>query len=191
MNLVFVGYRCSGKTTVSKKMAALLSWPVVEVDRKIEEYFNCSVEEIIELYGFSHFRSVEEHFIRNYACQQSMVIDPGGGAILHMEAMQQLKQTSLVIFLDCSVETIHKRMQASHKRPPLTELDPVMEIVSVLGRRISLYRDAADVTIPCDNKSIDEVCNQICREVLSRIYTERCEPSNRTFMQFPAVTRLQ
>ena len=60
MNIVLIGYRCSGKTAVSKILAKELRRNFVDTDALIEEYAGCSVEAMISRTGWRHFRKIEK-----------------------------------------------------------------------------------------------------------------------------------
>ena len=47
MNLVLIGYRCTGKTTIGEILADRLAWPLVDTDTLIQERAGKSIKEIV------------------------------------------------------------------------------------------------------------------------------------------------
>jgi len=63
MNLVLIGYRCSGKTTVGKYLAEKLARDFIDTDVLIEENAGSTIERIIAGDGWEHFRKIEKMVI--------------------------------------------------------------------------------------------------------------------------------
>jgi shikimate kinase len=147
MNVSFIGYRCSGKTTISKKLKDLIGWERVEIDKEIENYFNLGIPEVINKYGWGKFRKIEKYFIKKYSIRNKIIIDVGGGAILFQTNIKNLKNNGILIFLNCSAEIIIDRLKNSFKRPALTELSLEEETNKTLNDRFPLYNNYSDYTI--------------------------------------------
>ena len=81
MNIVLIGYRGTGKSTVGKVLAARLGWPLVSTDVEIVRRAGRSVPEIVTQHGWEHFRDLESTVCRDFAAQDKLIIDTGGGAI--------------------------------------------------------------------------------------------------------------
>ncbi|MCG8572012.1 MAG: shikimate kinase [Spirochaetes bacterium] len=166
MNIAFIGYRTSGKTTISHKLANCIGWNIIETDHIIEEYFGKKIPEIIKLNGWDFFRKSESTIIHHYAGRNQLVIDLGGGAVLNEDAMVHLSRSSVIVFLDCSPETIINRMQKSYFRPPLTGLSLEEEVNKVLAERFPLYKRYADIIVNTDVFSADNATDIIMNYLL-------------------------
>lgn len=147
MNISFIGYRCSGKTTISKKLEELIAWERIEIDKEIEDHFKTEIPEIIKKYGWEKFRKIEKYFIKKYSEEDKLIIDVGGGAILNNSNIKNLKKNGILIFLNCSADIIKNRLNKSFERPALTNLSLEDEIKVVLKERLPLYRSYSDYTI--------------------------------------------
>jgi shikimate kinase len=147
MNVSFIGYRCSGKTTISKRLKDLLDWQRVEIDKEIENYFKLNIPEIIDKFGWDKFRRIEKYFIKKYSIKNKFIIDVGGGAILNNTNIKNLKDNGILIFLNCSPEIIFNRQKKSFKRPALTDLSLEEEIKKTLKERFPLYKKYSDYTL--------------------------------------------
>ena len=147
MNVSFIGYRCSGKTSISKTLEDIIGWKRIEIDNEITNHFKLKIPEIIEKHGWDKFRSVEKRLIKKYSGKDKLIIDAGGGAVLDYSNVKHLKKNGILIFLNCPAEILLSRLNESFTRPSLTNLSPEDEIKKVLEERIPLYKSYSDYTI--------------------------------------------
>ena len=159
MNVTFIGYRCSGKSTISNKLQNMIGWKRVEIDQEIERYFQTNIPNIILQYGWRRFRKVEKMLIKKYSQMDRMILDLGGGAILDSQNMKNITKNSMVIFLDCPRDEIVNRLKKSFYRPPLTELSLEEETNQVLTKRMPLYRKYSNYRLKTAKMSIDQCVN--------------------------------
>ncbi|HET8720620.1 MAG TPA: shikimate kinase [Nitrospira sp.] len=166
MNVVLIGYRGTGKSTVGKVVAACLGRPIVSTDQEIVRRAGSSIPEIVAAHGWDYFRDLESAVCQDLAGRDNLVIDTGGGAILRENNVEVLKRNGRLIWLTASVETIAARIGSDTQRPSLTGTKShVEEIRDVLTERLPRYQAAADVTIATDNRSIDELAATIMRNL--------------------------
>ena len=92
MNLVLIGYRGSGKSTVGRRLAASLKMTFVDTDDLIEEREGISITDIVKSHGWGHFRKLENHVIEEISKKDLLVIAPGGGAVLDTDNVKALKK---------------------------------------------------------------------------------------------------
>jgi len=162
MNIVLVGYRGTGKSTVGKVLAARLGWPLVSTDAEIVLRAGRSVPEIVAQHGWEHFRDLESTVCREFSAQDRLIIDTGGGAILRQENVACLKKNGVLFWLTASIETIASRIGRDTQRPSLTGTKSfVEEIEEVLAVRTPKYREAADHTVPTDGCTINQIVEAI------------------------------
>jgi len=166
MNLVLIGYRGTGKSTVGKLVAARLDRVLVSTDAEIVKVVGQSIPEIVEQHGWEYFRDLETKICQDLAGRDGVVIDTGGGAILRSQNVEGLKRTGKLFWLTAPVETIAKRIGADTQRPSLTGTKSfIEEIQDVLRERTPKYQAAADYIIETDGKSTTQVAD----EVLARL----------------------
>ena len=166
MNIVLIGYRGTGKSTVGKVLAARLGSPLVSTDAEIVRRAGRSVPEIVAQHGWEHFRDLESTVCRDLSAQDRLIIDTGGGAILRQENVACLKKNGRLFWLTASVATIASRIGRDTQRPSLTGTKSfVEEIEEVLAVRTPKYREAADHILPTDGCTI----NQIVETILSSV----------------------
>jgi shikimate kinase len=162
MNIVLVGYRGTGKSTVGRLLAARLGRELVSTDAEIVKRAQRSIPEIVAQKGWEHFRDLESDICREFASRDQLVIDTGGGAILRVQNVEALKKNGTVFWLTASVETIAKRIGSNNQRPSLTGTKSfVDEIQDVLRERTPKYQAAADHRIATDNRSVNQLVETI------------------------------
>ena len=162
MNIVLMGYRGTGKSTVGRLLASRLGRELVSTDAEIIKRAQHSIPEIVAKRGWEHFRDLESDICREFASRDQLVIDTGGGAILRVQNVEALKKNGTVFWLTASVETIAKRIGSDNQRPSLTGTESfVDEIRDVLRERTPKYQAAADHSIATDNRSLNQLVETI------------------------------
>ena len=162
MNVVLIGYRGTGKSTVGKIVAARLGRELLSTDAEIVKATGQTIPQIVEQQGWEYFRDLESKICQSLADKDGLVIDTGGGAILRPRNVEVLKRTGKLFWLTASVETIAKRIGADTQRPSLTGTKSfVDEIQDVLRERLPKYQAAADETIETEEKSVTQVADEI------------------------------
>lgn len=159
-NLVLIGYRGTGKSSVAEGIAMRLSWSKVSTDELICARTGRSIPEIVAAQGWEGFRDIESAVVHEVACRERQVIDTGGGVVLRKENMDALRLKGVFVWLKASVETIGKRIGGDPGRPPLIAGKGIVdEIAEVLRKRTPLYESAADYNVDTDNMTIDAICD--------------------------------
>jgi len=169
MNIVLIGYRCSGKTAVGQILANKLGMDFVDTDTLIEEYAECSIETIITRSGWRHFRDIEKKLIKAVSAKSNQVIATGGGAVMDADNLKSLKRNAWVVWLNGTPGVLAQRMvkdQARGKaRPSLTGTDAIQEIAEVLTDRRFYYERAGNFKIDTSTLSIREAADLIVRNL--------------------------
>ena len=162
MNVVLIGYRGTGKSTVGKLVAERLGRVLVSTDAELVKSAVQNIPEIVEQHGWEYFRDLETKICQNLAGRDGVVIDTGGGAILRSQNVEGLKRTGKLFWLTAPVETIARRIGADTQRPSLTGTKSFLdEIQDVLRERTPKYQAAADYIIETDGKSATQVADEI------------------------------
>ena len=153
-NLVLIGYRGTGKSTVGKVLARRLGCTVVSTDAEVVKRAQLPIPEIVKQFGWDHFRDLESAVCRDVAARDRLIIDTGGGAILRPENVEALRRTGTLVWLTATVETITRRIGGDTQRPSLTGTKSFTdEIRDVLTERTPKYQAAADHIVPTDGVS--------------------------------------
>lgn len=158
--LVFIGLMGAGKTTIGKRLAEYLDIPFIDSDREIEITAGCSIADIFEQYGEAEFRRVENQVILRLIRQAPLVLATGGGAFMHPETRQLLKEKTTTIWLNCDLETIFERISKQTHRPLLNVENPKETLSALMNQRYPVYAEA-DITLHCQNNDIETTVSQL------------------------------
>ena len=162
MNLVLIGYRGTGKSTVAELLATRLGWRAVSTDAQIVEKAQRAIPDIVAQHGWEHFRNLETEVCLALKDQDRLVIDTGGGLILRPDNVKALKPNGLVFWLTAEVSTITRRISDDTQRPALTAGKTFLEeIQEVLTERTPKYQAAANHIIATDDLSPEEIASHI------------------------------
>jgi shikimate kinase len=165
MNIVLIGFRCSGKTTLGKALAERLGMTFVDADEFVEQKHHMSIKEIFEKKGESVFRLWECDAIAELSKLDGQVIATGGGAVLRYKNIRNLKRNSVVVGLSVAPDTAFERIQRDSKtrsrRPALTEKDPHTEVREQHQMREPLYRDIADIVVDTTDLPVGQCLDDI------------------------------
>ncbi len=170
--IVLIGYRCTGKTSLGKRLALRLGLPFIDTDALVEEKAGKTIREIIAESGWAFFREREREAIRGLSALRRSVIATGGGAVLDEENAALLKKEGVLIWLVADEETILRRMRrdaaTGGQRPPLSSDDLRKEITDTLALRTPIYKRLADLTVATDVAGIDECVANILQAVTNK-----------------------
>ena len=162
MNIVLIGYRGTGKSSVARILGQRLRRKVISTDEEIVKEAGQPIPQIIEQFGWDHFRRLETQMCQNLTDQKNLIIDTGGGLILKEENVTMLKADGKIFWLTAEVSTIVSRISGDTQRPSLSGTKSfVEEIGEILEIRRPHYQAAADVIIPTDNETAETIANQI------------------------------
>ena len=166
MNVILIGFRGAGKTTVGKALGERLSREFVDCDAWIEHKTGLTIREIFERNGETHFRTLESQAIGELSALDGKVIATGGGAALKYQNMQVFKRNgSKIFFLEVNPDSAYRRIQGDDstgpRRPALTDKDPYTEVKEQVELRRPYYLKGADITIVTDGRTVEDVVKEI------------------------------
>ncbi len=165
MNIVLMGYRCTGKTSAGQSLAGLLGMPFCDTDEMVERRTGRRIPRIVAEGGWSAFREAEAEVIRELAGTDRSIIALGGGAVLDALNVERLKENGCFVWLCADVATLAARMEkdaaSGSERPSLTGKPSVSELQTVMAEREPLYRRLADLIVDTTGIEADQVAEAI------------------------------
>ncbi len=168
MNIVLIGMRGSGKTTIGKLLAKRLGKQFIEMDELIVQRLGQSIPEIVQRYGWQKFRDVEEEITREVAGWDNVVNATGGGVVTREENIRELKKKGKLVWLKANTNTLLRRIGNDQSRPSLTGKSPREDMEAVLAERSPIYQRVADFIVDTEGKMPEEIA-----EAIAKLYTER------------------
>jgi shikimate kinase len=164
-NLFLIGYRCTGKSSVGRLLAATLGRSLVDTDSLVVSENRMSIREIVNKRGWEAFRRLEHTVLQQVCTIERQVVATGGGVVLDADNVKLMKASGRVIWLRASPDTIKTRMMQDRAsvtlRPALTSTDSISEIEETLAERAPLYKHAMDSAVDTDDRQVDEICDVI------------------------------
>ena len=167
MNLVLIGLRGTGKSTVGRMLSDQLGWQFFDTDSLVQERAGKTIREIFEQAGEAGFRILEAEIVREVSAHDRAVIATGGGSVLNPDNVIALKHNSFVIHLTADPVELWRRIcgdGSSHaQRPPLTRdaHSGIDELKQLLLSRAAIYEHARDVEVSVENRLPDEVAEAV------------------------------
>jgi len=165
MNIVLIGYRGAGKSTVGSRLAIRMGKGFVDTDDLVEERQGASIRDIVESNGWGHFRAAEKRIIEEVSRKDNLIIAPGGGAVLDPENVRALRENGLIIWLKADREVLCRRIghdsRSDARRPTLTGKGALEEFAEVMASRNPFYERAADAEIDTSGLDVEEVIGAV------------------------------
>jgi shikimate kinase len=161
MNIILIGMRGSGKSTIGRLLASVLKMDFVDLDQEIAHHAGQTITEIVASGGWPAFRKLESEAARGVTKRDSMVLATGGGIVEREANVRALAASGSLVWLCADADTLYARIAAEAGRPPLTDSDPATEIRTVLANREPLYAAAADLRIETGGRAAPEIVKEI------------------------------
>ncbi|MBU1140498.1 MAG: shikimate kinase [Proteobacteria bacterium] len=157
-NIALIGMAGAGKSSVGSELASLLGLAFVDVDILIEEDQGLPLQEVLKASGLQGFRVLEEKILLSLN-RQNHVIATGGSAIYSDAGMKHLKKTAYLVLLDVALPVLEQRVGDFAERGLVKEGS--QSFAQLFAERQPLYRNHADLIVPCTDRSVADVCRFI------------------------------
>ena len=168
MNVVLIGFMCSGKSRVGQALARKLNWPHFDTDEMIVNDVGAPIADIIKKQGEPAFRSVEKKAVQLVSSLDKSVISTGGGVPMDADNMAALKKNGELVWLKISPETVLKRAGNLKSRPLIDPARPLESIRERMAERESAYSKAG-FHIDVDNLTPDALADKVAAALSSKI----------------------
>lgn len=165
-NIALIGFMGAGKSTIGTLLARRLGMRFVDLDEDISREAGMSIPEIFQREGEEGFRDHESRALRENLHGEGKVLACGGGIILRPENVDLLRERCTVIYLQAGRETILQRVGGGEGRPLLAAGDVAERVEELMARREEAYRRAAHVVVTTDERTPEEVVEEIERRCL-------------------------
>jgi shikimate kinase len=150
VNVYLVGMPGSGKSSVARALAPLLSLPFVDLDEEVEQQSGRTVAEIFEAGGEGVFRLAESRALAAVAAGGGAVVACGGGIVLDPSNCAVLASSGVAVYLEAPLKTLRARVGDGGGRP-LLKGDPEAELETLLRDREELYRSVAEHIVDAES----------------------------------------
>lgn len=111
MKVFLLGLPGSGKTTLGRRLAAMLQLPFVDLDKEIEKNEGKQIREIFAERKEDYFRKLESAELKKWCSRtEDFVMATGGGAPCFFDNLDVINRSGKSIFLDVPASEIVRRM---------------------------------------------------------------------------------
>jgi shikimate kinase len=163
-HVVLVGLMGSGKTTVGRELAALLSRPLLDNDGQVLAMTGLTVAKISAQSGVAEMRRLErEALAQALGSPVPAVITAAAGVILDDRARLWLREP-FVVWLRAETATLAARVARDPARPLLGD-DPEAVYRAMEQQRHRLYAEVADYTVEVDGLASADVARAIAAQL--------------------------
>lgn len=161
-NVILIGMAATGKSTIGKKLAALLGLAFVDTDALLEAWWGAPLQAIVDHLGLEAFvRAEADQVLRLHV--QRCVIATGGSVVYSEDAMVHLGQLGHIVYLHSSYDCIAKRLGNPLSRG--LAIAPGQTLAELYAERSPLYARFAQLTVTTDMLTPDEICVRIERDI--------------------------
>src|SRR5947209_804954 len=98
MNIILIGMRGSGKSTIAKKLAKKLDKSFYDMDTILSKKVGMTLPDYVKQFGWESFRDKESKIALDVSQLTNAVIATGGGIILREENINALKKNGKFVF---------------------------------------------------------------------------------------------
>ncbi|MFC2063253.1 shikimate kinase [Chloroflexota bacterium] len=157
-DIILIGMAGVGKSTLGLLLADILNYSFTDVDEYIEERCGKKLQAIINDEGEQTFLELEKKVMYEIELRKR-VTAPGGSIVYHDDLMAYLKQKSILVYLDDSLENIKSKITNESSRGIIGL--KIKSLSQVYDERKRLYAKFADVNIDCRDKTPENVVEEI------------------------------
>ncbi len=160
--IFLVGPMGVGKTTIGRRLAAVLEKQFVDSDHEIEERTGVDIPLIFELEGEEGFRGRESRMLDELTQRPGIVLATGGGAVLDPASRQHLRERGYVVYLHAPLRLLLQRTARDNRRPLLMDTaDRAARMRQIMEQRQPLYEEIAHLKVETGRRNIRRVVQRI------------------------------
>ena len=169
MNIALIGFRGTGKTTISKLLARKLNKNLISADVEIAKQINQSVERFVKKHSWDKFHDIESDTIEKISNFDDCIFDTNYNIVVRNENIVNLKRSSLVVLLTADIRIVVSRIKNKKYISSFEKSSHLSELRNIFQELEQKYIMAADYILDTSKLSPDEVCDLIMHYVQMEI----------------------
>lgn len=166
MNLIFIGYMASGKSTIGQQLAEKKGFKFIDLDNYIEVCEKMSVSDIFKTKGEIHFRKLEQSYLKKITANaDKTIIALGGGTPCFYNTMEWLNELDnfKTIYLRTNLDILTDRLFLNKTRPLISHLETKEALKDFIAKHLferSFFYNQASIVVE-STTSEEETINNI------------------------------
>lgn len=176
MNVVLIGMKGCGKSTVGAALARRWNCQFFDTDTMIETHHACdtgqklTVRDIFSRFGEEYFKKIEG----NVVCELYMKLsDPdkphvvalGGRTATNDRARDLLKAMGTIVYLQVEPLELYRRVEQLGLPPFLNPENPKADFLALCKRREPEYEHLANLTAKIDGMDVERAVDEVIRRI--------------------------
>ena len=147
-----------GKSTCGVLLSKLVCKAFVDTDLIIQQSEGRLLQQIINESGTDYFAETEEKIISSLKLKNS-VIATGGSVVCYENAMKNLAENAVIVYLKISYDGMMKRITNLSTRGILLRDGESMR--DMFKHRQALYEKYAQITVDCEEEAVEKNVEKI------------------------------
>ena len=157
-NIILIGMPAVGKSTVGVILAKLLGYSFVDTDLVIQKKEGKLLKHIISEKGIEGFIETENRVLSELNAVNS-VISTGGSVVYGKEAMKNLSENGIVVYLKLDYNKLKYRLHNIKNRGVV--IKEGQSLSTLYKERVPLYEKYADIIIDENGCNIEKTVDKI------------------------------
>jgi shikimate kinase 2 len=184
MTISLTGFMGCGKSSIGRKLSALLSCSLVDLDEYIESKEGRPITEIFKAGGETAFRAIERSCLSEILSSgpaatlsqndrkddgRILVISLGGGTLTTPECAELVSEHTTCIYLRATIDTLVLRLEKDYGNRPMLASGQSghdssslrARIEELIQKRSAVYEDTAHYIIDIDGRTDSDIVKEI------------------------------
>ncbi len=110
LNLIITGYIEPNRPRISRQLAQQLGIEMIDVERRIEERFGDTIDNIRAQFGERRLRAIETDVMDDVALYRRALIRVSGNTLVNSGHLEELQRNGVIVCLVASLDSILSRI---------------------------------------------------------------------------------
>ncbi len=161
--ITLIGMPTSGKSTIGRHLAERLRWPMLDVDRWMEEHEAMPLAQILAVKSIEYALDLETRCLREANLYETVVSTPG--SIIYNDVLEPLQRQTDIVWLNVSLAEVRHRLDTDPDPDRKDQIIGIKEkgLEGLFNERMPLYRkwSIGGYVIDCAGKSQLDITSEI------------------------------
>lgn len=138
MSLIFlVGFMGCGKTTMGRKLSAVMGYEFIDLDHKFEEQAGMRIAEYFTEHGEDAFRQMESNILKETEYPENAVVSTGGGLPCFFDNMDWMNANGQTVYMKLTPKMLASRLENAKTPRPVLQGKKGQELVEFIETKLA------------------------------------------------------